>query len=115
MKPLKINPLAFETTVLKSDVPFLLVFGAIWDINSRMLFSQLERYGEKLNGKLKIGIADYDKVPDIFSKYEVSDIPSMIIFEDGIPVDRQKGYNGPADIDKFLHHFFGYLPYSYKF
>jgi len=114
MKPLRINLLGFESAVLQSDIPVLLVFGAMWDVDSRMLFSQLDYYGEKLDGKVKIGIVDYDYVPDIFSEYGVFEIPTMVIFEDGKVVERKTGYDGSKDIDKLLHHFFGYLPYSSK-
>ncbi len=112
MKPLRINLLGFESAVLKSDLPVLLVFGAMWDADSRILFDQLKWYGEKLDGTLKTGIVDYDAVPDIFSEYEVFDIPTMIIFEDGKPFERRVGYHDSSDIDKMLRHFFGYLPYS---
>lgn len=112
MRPLKINLLGFDGAVLQSDIPVLLVFGAMWDVDSRMLFSQLEWYAEKLNGKLKTGIVDYDYTPDIFSQYEVYEIPTMIIFEDGKPFERRTGYTDSTDIDKILKHFYGYLPYS---
>ena len=115
MKPLKINLLAFESAVLQSEIPVLLVFGAMWDTDSRMLFSLLNSYADKLDKKVKLGIVDYDYVPDIFSEYEVFDIPTMMIFEDGKPFERRVGYHGSDDIDKILHHFFGYLPYSSKF
>ncbi|MBQ4317086.1 MAG: hypothetical protein IJC20_02440 [Clostridia bacterium] len=115
MKPLKINLLGFESAVLQSEIPVLLVFGAMWDADSRMLFSLLDKYKDKLDGKVKLGIVDYDYVPDIFSEYEVFDIPTMIIFDDGKPEIRHTGYNGSDDIDKILHHFFGYRLYSSEF
>lgn len=114
MRPLKINLLGFDSAVIQSEIPVLLVFGAVWDPDSRKLFYQLNWYAEKLEGKLKTGIVDYDYVPDIFSRYEVSEIPTLMIFEDGEPFERRSGYHGSTDIDKMIHHFFGYLPYSKK-
>lgn len=115
MRPLKISLLTFESAVLQSQLPVLLVFGAMWDIDSLHLFKQLEWYGEKFDGKMKTGIVDIDYVPDIFIDYEVYDIPTMIIFEDGKPFERRVGYHDQHDIDKYLYRFFGYLPYEKTF
>ena len=111
MNPLKINLLNFESSVLQSDVPVLLVFGAVWDEDSRLLFYQLDEFAEKLDGKLKTGIVDLDYVPDIFYDYEVYDIPTMMIFEDGVPFESKIGYRDSRDMEDFLFYFFGYLPF----
>lgn len=111
MKPLKIGLLNFECSVLRSELPVLLVFGAVWDADSRQLYSQLERIGEKYDGKLITGIVDYDYVPDIFSEYEVYDIPTAMIIEDGREFKRRFGYKGLKTLENFLNYFFGVLPY----
>ena len=66
MKPLRINLLAFDSVVMKSEIPVLLVFGAIWDNKSRRLFDSLDRFAEEYDKKVKFGKVDYDYFPDIF-------------------------------------------------
>lgn len=118
MKPLPINMLGFESAVLRSKIPVLVVFGAIWDYGSSALFNHMVWYGEKLDGKMKTAIADIDVVIELFYKYEIIDLPTMVIFENGEPFKKRKvGYYSDTDIDEFLYSFFGYLPYEsrYKF
>ena len=115
MKPLPVNMLAFESAILKSDKPVLVVFGAMWDSGSRTLFNLLEEYGEMLDGKMVTAKADIDYVPELFCDYNVVDIPTMIIFDGGEPFKPFVGYHGFADIDKYLYSFYGYLPYKAKY
>jgi thioredoxin 1 len=115
MRPLKISLMTFESAVLQSEKPVLLVFGATWDHDSICLFDMLDWYGEKLDKKLVTGVVDYDYVPDIFTDYQVYDLPTMIIFEGGKPVERRTGYRGAGEIDSLLERFWGYLPYVPRF
>ena len=110
MKPLRINLLAFDSVVMKSEIPVLLVFGAIWDNKSRRLFDSLDRFAEEYDKKVKFGKVDYDYVPDIFHDMEVFDIPTIMMIEDGKVFERKLG-NDYRDIKKMLDHFFGVLPY----
>ncbi len=112
MRPLPINMLAFESSVLQAEKPVLVVFGALWDSGSRMLFKLLEEYGEKLDGRLITAKADIDYVPELFFDYKVTDIPTMIVFDGGVPFKPRVGYRGFGDIDEYLYSFYGYLPYE---
>lgn len=112
MKPLPVSMLAFESAILKAEKPVLVVFGAMWDSNSRMLFNLMEEYGEKLDGKLITAKADIDYVPELFYDYGITELPTMIIFDGGEPFKPHVGYHGFADVDKYLYSFFGYLPYK---
>ena len=93
----------------------LVVFGAMWDTSSRMLFNLMDEYGELLDGKLITARADIDYVPELFCDYKVTVIPTMIIFDGGVPFKPHEGYNGFGDVDKYLYSFYGYLPYKAKY
>lgn len=110
MKPLRINLLAFDSAVMKSEIPVLLVFGAVWDNKSRKLFDSLDRLGEEYDKIVKFGKVDYDYVPDIFHDMEVFDIPTIMMIEDGKVFERKLASDS-RDIKKMLDHFFGVLPY----
>lgn len=112
MRPLPVSMLAFESAILKADKPVLVVFGAMWDRGSRNLFNLVEIYGEKLDGKLITARADIDYVPELFADYNVTELPTMIIFDGGEPFEPYVGYESLADIDKYLYRFYGYLPYK---
>ena len=115
MKPLPVSMLAFESAILNADKPVLVVFGAMWDRNSRMLFGLMDEYGEKLDGKMITARADIDYVPELFADYGITEIPTMIIFDGGEPFKPQAGYHGFADVDKYIYSFYGYLPYQAKY
>ena len=111
MKPLPVNMLAFECAILKADKPVLVVFGAYWDYGSRQLFEQIEWCGKTLDGKLITARADIEYVPELFYEYNILELPTMIIFEDGEPFKPYVGFHNLGDIDKYLDSFFGYRPY----
>lgn len=110
MKPLRIGLLNFNS-VINSELPALLVFGAVWDRGSRVMYDLLERAGEDFDGKIITGKVDYDYAPDIFSDYGIYEIPTMAFFEDGKMVMSQSGYNGTKDMKFFIEKFYGVLPY----
>ena len=110
MKPLRIGLLNFDS-VINSELPALLVFGAVWDKDSRKVYSLLEHAAEKFDGKIITGKVDYDYVPDIFSECGIYEIPTMVFFEDGKPIMSQSGYSGSNDMTLFIEKFYGVLPY----
>ncbi len=112
MKPLKVNLLSYEWLLEKSwKTPVLLVFGGMWDYNSRFIYDYLGTVAEKYGEKLITGIVDCDYVPDVFSDFEVSEIPTVMIIEDGKEFKRITKVLYANDVDKLLDYFFGALPY----
>ena len=115
MRPLKINLLGFESAVLKSDIPFLVLFGAVWNYESRRIGYQLDHWSQTLDGKIRTGFADLDVVPDLFSDYGVFEIPTMIIFEDGKPFKHCTGFTDSKHVENYLRYFYGgYIPLPKK-
>ncbi len=113
MKPLKINLLAYEPIIEKTnETPALLVFGAVWDYDSRRMFNHLNIIAEKYGDKLRTGIVDLDFVPDIFSENKVYDIPCLIIYEDGKELKRIETPTSVNQIDELAEYLFGIMPYQ---
>ena len=93
----------------------MLLFGAVWNSSSRKLEAELERIGKRFDKKLLVGYVDMDYAVDLFYKYDVRDIPTTIIFEDGEPCMTEVGYTGTYQFDEFLDRFFGVLPDTSEF
>ena len=82
----------FTTQVLQSKTPVLVDFWAIWCGPCRMVAPIVDKIAKDFKGRLKVVKLDTDASPSIAGKYEVSSIPTLIVFKDGEPVDRIVGY-----------------------
>jgi len=73
----------FEAEVLKSATPVLVDFWAEWCMPCRMLAPTIEKLANDYTGKLKVGKLDTDANRDVAIKYQISAIPTVILFKDG--------------------------------
>lgn len=113
MRPLKINMLSYEPIIKKTyERPALLVFGAVWDYDSRRMFDYLNKIVERFGEKICAGYVDLDFVPEIFSENKVYDIPAAIVFEDGKELKRIEKLTSPKQLDELADYLFGIMPYQ---
>ncbi len=78
-----LNAKNFDDEVLKSDIPVLVDFWATWCGPCKMLAPTIARIAEEKVGVLKVCKLDVDEVPEIASKYRISSIPTLMLFENG--------------------------------
>ncbi len=91
MKPIEITDSNFEQEVLKSDVPVLIDFWAVWCGPCRMIAPIVEEMAGEFQGKAKIGKLDVDNNPNTAVKYGIRSIPSILIFKGGEVVENIVG------------------------
>ena len=77
------NDQNFETEVLKSTEPVLVDFWAEWCMPCRMLAPTIDDLAREFAGKVKVGKVDTDSNRDVSVKYNISAIPTVMIFKDG--------------------------------
>jgi thioredoxin 1 len=73
----------FEAEVLQSDQPVLVDFWAEWCMPCRMLAPTIEKIADSYAGKVKVGKVDTDANREIALKYQISAIPTVILFKGG--------------------------------
>ena len=73
----------FEAEVLKSDKPVLVDFWAEWCMPCRMLSPTIEKIAKDFAGKVKVGKIDTDANRDVAMRYQISAIPTVILFRGG--------------------------------
>ena len=98
MAELKITAANFENEVLRSDKPVLLDFYADWCGPCKMLAPILHELAEEKSGTLKVGKVNVDEQMDLAIRFQVSNIPMLVVFKDGKPVAKSGGYRTKAEI-----------------
>lgn len=88
--------------VLNSPTPFALEFGSDGCPECKRLSSVVERVSDSLKDKVEVYYVDVDKVPEVKDKYQVRDLPTMILFKDGKPQGKLIGYHAEQEVHSFL-------------
>jgi thioredoxin len=89
---------SFQDLISGSETPILVDFYATWCGPCQMMSGFLEQASESLKEKMKIVKIDVDKYPDIASQYEVSALPTLVLFKQGQPVDKIEGVIRPQQL-----------------
>lgn len=81
----------FEAEVLKSEVPVLVDFWAAWCGPCKMLSPIISEIAGEAKG-FKVCSVDVDNAQDLAAKYQVSAIPTLLVFKNGEVVNRSVGF-----------------------
>jgi thioredoxin 1 len=84
----------FEAEVLKSSQPVLVDFWADWCQPCKMLTPTIEKIANNFAGKAKVGKINTDNARNTAIKYGINAIPTVILFNNGQPVQKWVGLNG---------------------
>ena len=73
----------FETEVIKSEIPVLIDFWAVWCAPCRVLAPTVETISEEYAGRVKVGKLDVDANGSISSRFSIKGIPTLLLFKNG--------------------------------
>ncbi|OGO61559.1 MAG: thiol reductase thioredoxin, partial [Chloroflexi bacterium RBG_19FT_COMBO_49_13] len=82
----KLNEAAFETEVLKSTIPVMVDFTAVWCGPCKMLDPVVTQLSQDWDGKVKVFKLDVDDNSNLAMQYGVMGVPTLILFVNGSPV-----------------------------
>jgi thioredoxin 1 len=95
----------FAEEVLQSSVPVLVDFWAEWCGPCKVIAPTIDQLSVEYAGKMKVVKLDVDANNEISSRYSVLNIPTLILFKDGHPVEKMIGaLPKPALLAKILPH-----------
>ncbi|HEU4384598.1 MAG TPA: thioredoxin [Anaeromyxobacteraceae bacterium] len=77
----------FDSEVLKSDVPVLVDFWAVWCAPCKAIAPAVEQVAQEFKGKVKVGKLDVDHHQVVPQKYGIRSIPTLLVFKGGRVVD----------------------------
>jgi thioredoxin 1 len=82
----------FQSWVLDSPLPVLVDFGADWCPPCRMLEPIVDQIANTYSGQLRVGSLNVDDYPEFQYEYGVMGLPTLILFQNGKPVQRMVGF-----------------------
>lgn len=92
----------FESEVLKSDLPVLVDFSAVWCGPCQMAEPVIEELAKEFEGKIRFGKVDIDQAQELASKYGVMSVPTVVIFKGGEEIKRLVGFPGKDGYQKMI-------------
>jgi len=93
---------AFDSDVLRSDVPVLVDFWAEWCGPCRQMGPTIDVVASECAGKLKVGKLDVDSNGGTAMRYNIRGIPTLLLFKGGQVVEQRVGAVGKSEVQKMI-------------
>lgn len=92
----------FDSEVLRSDIPVLVDFWAVWCGPCKMIAPVVEEIAGEYAGKIKVGKLNVDDNGNTAMRYQIRGIPTLLVFKGGQVVDQIVGAVGKTQIRKTI-------------
>ena len=102
MSELTLTKENFDASVLNADKPVLVDFWASWCGPCRMIAPVVKQIAEQYEGKLAVGKVNVDEQGELASRYQVSSIPTLLVFSGGKLVQKSVGAQGKEALEKLF-------------
>ena len=101
MAIIEVNKDNFEEEVLKSDKKVLVDFWADWCGPCKMLSPVIDKLAEELED-VKVCKVNVDTEPTISIEYNIMSIPTLLVFENRVEVNRSVGLVSKEEVLELL-------------
>jgi len=91
----------FEEEVKEGLV--LVDFFATWCGPCKMMEPVIAKIAEENKGKVKVGKVNVDDENQLAMKYQISSIPTLILFKDGKPLKSLIGLSSKSEIENMIN------------
>jgi thioredoxin 1 len=93
-----VNDDTFDAEVLKSGTPVLVDFWAPWCGPCRAVAPTVDAIAQEFNGRLKVVKLNTDESGKVAMEYNVTSIPTLMVFKNGEVVEKVLGNRPKADL-----------------
>ena len=97
----EVNKENFEQVVIESTKPVLVDFYAEWCAPCAMLAPTVEAMAEDHPEMLFVR-CNVDECLELGFKYRALDLPTLMLFKDGVPVKKAVGYSEREEIEPYF-------------
>ena len=98
----QVSDASFDGDILKSSVPVLVDFWAPWCGPCRSVAPIVDDLATQYAGKLKVAKLNVDESTDVAMRYQVTSIPTFILFKNGQVADRALGALPKSEFVKLI-------------
>lgn len=102
MSTITVNTSQFSSIVLASQSPVLVDFWAPWCGYCRRIAPALEQVAQQWTGKLVVGKVNVDEEPTLAQQENIEVLPTLVLFQAGVPVASMVAPTSKASIEAFL-------------
>lgn len=92
----------FEDEVLNASVPVLVDFWAPWCGPCKMIAPVVAELASEYADRLKVGKLNTDENLNVAGQYQITSIPTLLIFKDKKPVQRIVGFKSKNELKKII-------------
>jgi thioredoxin len=93
---------SFEQEVLRAIAPVVVDFYAPWCGPCKMLAPLLEQFAGEFAGRLKFAKLNLDDAPELAGRYDITGVPTLMLFRSGKAVDQVVGFPAPRTLVGWL-------------
>jgi len=97
----------FEAEVMKADMPVLVDFWAEWCMPCKMLAPVVDELATDYAGRVKMCSLDTDEARESAMRFDISAIPTLMVFKDGEVVKKFVGLQKKIDLADALDEVLG--------
>jgi thioredoxin 1 len=98
----QVSDASFEGDILKSEIPVLVDFWAPWCGPCRSVAPIVEDLATQYAGKIKVAKINVDESTEVAMRYQITSIPTFILFKGGQVADRALGALPKSEFVKLI-------------